>query len=397
MVMVMRRIAMLLVGLVVGWSWVQGAIVRNATTGVTAEDSVAVVFGVLDSIGNPTTADSLVVAVSGPSGALVFRDSVAIGDGRITADTISGCPVYAFADLAAGLGADRAGNYRVLLVAKNSALNLQTVHRTSFQVVNRRLAEALDQIDDSVWVRGGAVDSNRTEQGAGDSSQIAAWVWNTPQSGHVLPGTFGSYVDANISGLGMGGGAYAVTVVAYDSVLSQPVAGVRVAVRNQSQTALMATAATDSEGEVSVNLDAGDYAVVATAPGYQFAAAHTLTVAGAATDTVTGGRFDPGTPSLPGLCRVYGYVYGIDGRPIEGARIEARLPDGVNGASILIVAPFAVETDSDESGYFFVDLIPSAELQPVVTDYEITISASGRTLYRKRVTVPSQAALWLVP
>ncbi len=375
----------------------RGGIVHNATSGSVGEDSVAIAFCMLDSVGNPTMADSLVIAVSGPSGELVFTDSMSTGDARVVTSTVSGCPAYTFADLTANLGGESTGCYEVLVIAKSSSLGLQTVNRSSFQVVGRRFAEVLDEIDDSVWVRGGAVDSNRTEEGAGDSAQIAGWVWNTPQSGHTVAGTFGDYLDADISGLGMGGGAYSVGVVVYDSGAMQPVPGVKVAVRSISQSSLIATGAAGSEGEAVFNLDAGDYLVVATSPGYQFAPFDTLSVTGGLVDTVYGYHFDPGEPALPGLCRVYGYVYAIDGTPIEGARVEARLPDGVNGASILIVAPFAVEASSNVDGYFFVDLIPSQNLYPRATDYEIAISANGRTLYRQQVTVPSQGSLHLTP
>lgn len=376
---------------------VPAALVHNASTDTTPEDSVAVAFCALDSLGNPTTADSLLVIVSGPSGAVVFQDSLATTDERITTTTVTGCPTYTFADLAASLGGSSWGGYRIVLVARNSSLELETVTQAEFQVIGRRLAPALDLIDDTLWVRGGAIDSNRTERGSGDSAQIAGWVWNTPQSGHVTAGTFGDYLDADVSGLGSGSGAYSVTVVAFDSGSVQPVPGAGVAVRNLSQTTLIASGATDTEGEVSFNLDAAEYSLVASCPGYVFGPLDTLQVAGSTVDTARGYRFDPGEPALPGLCRVYGYVYAIDATPIKGARVEARLPDSVNAASYLFVAPFSIETSTGEDGYFALDLIPSADLLPVATDYEISISANGRVLYRDRVTVPSEGFFRLTP
>ena len=46
-------------------------IVNNSVSSPTAEDSLSFVFYSLDSLGNPTSADSLYIMVTGPDGAIV--------------------------------------------------------------------------------------------------------------------------------------------------------------------------------------------------------------------------------------------------------------------------------------------------------------------------------------
>ena len=53
-----------------------------------------------------------------------------------------------------------------------------------------------------------------------DSATLAGWVWNTPQSNHTTAGTFGKYLDLEISGIGTGSGAYSYQLVTYDSTTS---------------------------------------------------------------------------------------------------------------------------------------------------------------------------------
>ncbi len=225
--------------------------------------------------------------------------------------------------------------------------------------------------------------------GGNDSTSIARWVWNTPHGNHSLSGTFGKYLDAQVSGLGIGSGAYSCSIVAFDSVIHQVVPGVALAVRNAAQSSLYAAASTNVEGKSVVNLNSGDLSVIATAPGYLFSSPQSISVAGPQTDTVFGFRFNPGSPSSPVLCRVYGYIYGLDRRPERNARVSASLPSGVARSGNLVVSPFAVSTTTDTLGYFFLDLIPSDSLVPNNAKYEFSITRTDGTILRQRVKVPA--------
>jgi hypothetical protein len=252
-------------------------------------------------------------------------------------------------------------------------------------------ADFADSCLDEVHYTSGFFDSAQGAAGGLDSVDIARAVWNTPGANHQVEGTFGYYLDGNISGIGTGGGAFAATITSLDTAIDQTVAGVRLAVRNLEQTALLASGATDIDGSVSFNLDAGSYLVSAMAPGYLFAPFDTLVVAGAVLDTVPGYRFDPGTPVSPSLCRIYGYVASVNSGPEVNATVTAYLPKGVTRTNDLIVSPFPVSTQTDSAGYFYLDLIPSESLEGA-PEYEISVNRSDGTILRKRVAVPNTSS-----
>jgi len=223
-----------------------------------------------------------------------------------------------------------------------------------------------------------------------DSTTVARAVWNTPAANHSGDGTFGRYLDTTVSSVTMGSGAYATTLVAYDTSKAQTVSGVRLAVRNLAQTSLLALITTGSAGAATVNLDADDYLVSATAPGYHFGAFDTISVSGALTDSVLGYQFDPGSPESPSLCRVYGYLFTTEGEAEVGARITAYLPGGVSRYSGLIISPFPTTTTTNDNGFFYLDLIPSSSLTGTPL-YEFTISRTDGTILRKRLSVPDSS------
>lgn len=225
-----------------------------------------------------------------------------------------------------------------------------------------------------------------------DSSSLAGWVWNTPQSNHIIAGTFGKYLDAEISSIGTGSGAFSYQLVTYDSTNSQVIPGTNLAVRNINQSALIAVGRTDVLGSKTFNLDADSFIIVATSPGYIYQTFDTLVVTGAGIDTVFGDQFDPGSPSLPALCRVYGYLYSVSAVPEKDAVVRAYLPAGAAQSGNLIISPFMVTTTSDSSGYFYLDLIRSDSLVPAATQYDLIIERSDGTIVHKRVTVPDSTS-----
>lgn len=229
------------------------------------------------------------------------------------------------------------------------------------------------------------------ELGSSSISSMVDATWDELQSGHTTAGSFGRYLDAEISGVGSGTGAYSFQVIAYDSSSGQVVPGVSLALRNIDQTALIGTGRTSSVGVSAFNLDADDYSIVATAPGYLFKPFDTVSVAGAGVDTVKGYPFDPGSPSSPSLCRVWGYLYDVSGVPQTNGEVTASLPAGVGRQGSLLISPFQVSTASDSIGYFYLDLIPSDSLTPIGSLYEITVVMPGGTVLRKRLTIPDSS------
>ena len=240
-----------------------------------------------------------------------------------------------------------------------------------------------DSLNNSTYVQGSS---------GLDSSSLAGWIWNSPQSNHTTAGTFGKYLDTEISGLGSGSGAYSYQLVTYDSTISQVIPGTNLAVRNINQSALIATGKSNLLGLATFNLDADSFIIVATSPGYIYQTFDTLIVTGAGIDTVFGDQFDPGSPVSPALCRVYGYLYSVSAVPEKDAVVRAYLPAGVAQSGNLIISPFMVTTTSDSSGYFFLDLIRSDSLLPAATQYDLIIERSDGTIVHKRITVPDSTS-----
>jgi hypothetical protein len=105
-------------------------------------------------------------------------------------------------------------------------------------------------------------------------AEIADGVWDEAQSGHTTVGTFGYFLDAQVSGAGAGGsGLYQVTVRVEDSG-NNALQGARV---NVDGTLL--TLATGSSGEVTFNLDSGVYLLNVSPPaGYTTPIGQVVTV-----------------------------------------------------------------------------------------------------------------------
>jgi hypothetical protein len=109
-------------------------------------------------------------------------------------------------------------------------------------------------LDSQVSAAGGAV----------DTAAIADAVWDESRAGHTTPGTFGYYLDAQVSTAGSGGsGLYQVSVLVQDAS-NAALQGARI---NVDGTVLTLT--TDSSGIVTFNLDSGVYLLTCSPPaGY---------------------------------------------------------------------------------------------------------------------------------
>jgi hypothetical protein len=340
-------------------------IVNNA--GSSSEDSVSVLVLSLDSLGRPTSADSFFVVVckSSDNGAL-FRDSGTAALTGLDTTTLAGQRYYYYHRATADLdGSGAPGWYSGVVTAKKNAGGLLTPNRFSFQIVEQELSDALDSIGRAAVNSARALDSL---------------------------GMLHNALDGLEAGGCSGSGGYAVSIVVRDSVHGMVVPGAEVAVRNLAQTALVAVGLTDPAGRVQFNLDSARYLAVVQAPGYLFAPFDTITISGAMTDTVAGYRFDPGSPSVAMLCRVYGYLYDLSGTPERNATVSASLPGGVARSGDLVISPVMVSCSTDSAGYFFLDVIPSDSLTSGGTKYEFTISRQNGAIFRQRLKVPATSS-----
>jgi hypothetical protein len=388
----MRRIVMpMLVTFVLFGRLAAEGIVHNS--GSSGEDSLSVLVLSLDSLGCPASADSFFVLVlkSHVNGA-VFRDSGTSAMTGLDTITIAGQRYYYYHRAVADIdGAGFPGVYSGAITAKNNAGALLTPNRFSFQIIERELSHAFDSAGIAAINSARALDSlkkilDSVTLARQDLYQIAAAAADS-----VLADSL-HYQGTCSGSSGAGSGAYSVSLMAYDSANHQTIGSVNIAVRNLLQSALIASALTDNDGFALFNLDATSYLAIADAPGFVFTAFDTVNISGAGSDTLFGYRFDPGAPSSPSLCRVYGYIYDINGLPEAGAAVRALIPSGTVRSGEIVVAPNAVSTVTDSLGYFALDLIPSDSLDPSHTKYEFTISLADGTILRQRVRVPSNSS-----
>ncbi len=196
---------------------------------------------------------------------------------------------------------------------------------------------------------------------------------------------------------GTGTGAYACTLYAFESTTQSAVQGVFMRALNSQESATAAIGETNSDGRLLLSLDAAEYHVLPYLTGYDFGTLpKPVTVAASGgCDTIWASRFEPGQSSNMALCRVYGYVHTLGAGGLESVVVTARIGKSPLQAGGAVVSPYAVSTATDSSGYWFLDLIPSSDLQPDDTKYDFTFYYSSGTILRKQVAVPDSTSYWL--
>jgi hypothetical protein len=161
------------------------------------------------------------------------------------------------------------------------------------------IVEGVWSEDQSTYTTAGSfgyyLDSQVSAVGGGTpptAAQIADAVWDEVRSpDHVTEGTFGYYVDAQVSSAGAGGsGLYQVTVTVQNES-AEVLQGARV---NVDGTTL--TLVTDSSGQCVFNLDSGIYTLHVSPPaGYQTPTGNVVTITTA--DTSSTFTLEATTPS----------------------------------------------------------------------------------------------------
>jgi len=151
----------------------------------------------------------------------------------------------------------------------------------------------------------------------------------------------------------------------------------------------------DNDGNQEFNLNPGDYKVKLRKSFWNFPVVVDLIVPPGGTYLIIHGeRLLPSSPSVPGLCVVFGYTYGVNGRKLPGAIISAKLTDPSAFADSLKIAKMTSETVSNSEGYFELELIPNDDYKPTDTKYIFTVTKTekGKDDFRweQRGVVPDQ-------
>ncbi len=245
-------------------------------------------------------------------------------------------------------------------------------------------ADTLARLDDSASFQGSA--SGLTVQ------QIVDGVWDELQSAHVTAGTFGKFLDTEVSGVSSpaGDGAFSVVWVLIDSSAT-PDTTLRAAplyINNVAQTSQPLFQLTDNDGEASFNLDAADWVIFTTEPGYSNNI-DTFTVSGAGTDTLFVYR------TAGSLTQVAFDLREANGSFLSGAFVRAELVS-VNDSLLYdgtdyIFNDQVIEQEANSSGLALIDMYANSTLTNDSSFWEISIynkRRGGRKQeYRMRVPV----------
>jgi len=116
-----------------------------------------------------------------------------------------------------------------------------------------------------------------------------------------------------------GGGAHAVTITV-QATGGLPLVGIGVTVKTADQTVMLGRLVTAADGQVVFGLDNGNYKlIINSTPGYTTENPYDLTVSGTTTLTITLASLAVTPPDNPLLCRVYAYMYNVEGGDPVGA------------------------------------------------------------------------------
>ncbi|MCI0330795.1 MAG: hypothetical protein L0196_07575 [candidate division Zixibacteria bacterium] len=230
-----------------------------------------------------------------------------------------------------------------------------------------------------IWKNGGRASHNFDEGG---------WFTYSVTSAYPEVNVASSDTIAQVLTLGVGSNPVTVNV----KQGSVPIAGVQVQVVDSStQLATQVIGNTDANGVIKFNLNSGYYFVRLFKPGYIFTAPETLIVSGATSKNYSGTLFDPGTPSSPSLCRVYGWVFGLSADSLLGVTVTAEIKTSPLKAGSIVISPYLKAASTNSSGYWYLDLYPNSSLTPSTTKYEFTIYLSATPIAKRTLAVPNQS------
>lgn len=252
-------------------------------------------------------------------------------------------------------------------------------------------AQALRDRGDVAWITGAGSDSATQVK----IVKLATWGIS---DGDGDSSTYAERLIGN-AGAGAGAGAYQCTVYVFDGdTVAQ--GDVNVRLYNTDLTATRGFDETDGNGRVLFNQNAESLIVILESHHVtQNNTQDTIVCAATGgTDSIWVTAFDPGTPTAPSLCRVYGWVKDLTWLA-EGAIIEAKLKStrGVEFNGV-IVSPYVVKDTADAStGEWLLDLIPSDSLSPT-SEYIFQFYRGNTPIRRdKDIEVPDSTTWWYNP
>ena len=217
-----------------------------------------------------------------------------------------------------------------------------------------------------------------------DSAKLARAVWDND-----LVAEAARTVDLSLC-QGAGAGQYPCSLYVFSETDSSALQGVSVRIMNNDQNSTIAVGLSNSAGLVSAYLDSAQYKIWAYRAGVEFAGLPDSIVvqAPSVNDTLWGGSFDPGSPSQADLCLVYGWVYDLSGVSLSGVTVTARLMETSVRHQDMILSPFYKTAVSDSTGFWSLEVYPSAGLTPADSKYEFTIYFESGRILRREVLVP---------
>jgi hypothetical protein len=153
-------------------------------------------------------------------------------------------------------------------------------------------------------------------------------------------------------------GSNQITFIFLDQ-LSNPIPGVKVTIKNQTNQITLAVGITDTNGKLVLGLPTGAFNVLffksfITFPSQPYA----LTVTGNATITINCVTFQPTAPA-PNLCACYCYLTDASGNPVPNILFRAKLVSNFpfSPGSTMLATKDYVECISDATGFINLNLI----------------------------------------
>jgi len=191
---------------------------------------------------------------------------------------------------------------------------------------------------------------------------------------------------------GAGSGANGVVIRCKSSADHSLVALTQIQVLDSTESSTIGLLTSDSQGRGFFALDNGTYCVRLYKPGWQFTVPETLKVNGNEDTSYYASVFDAGTPPLPNLCRVYGWIYDIKNEPVVGAKVEASLRKIPLRYQNVIISPYYRSSVTDDDGYWYLDLYPNSFLNPSGTTYNFNLFSPSGTILKLEIEVPDQGS-----
>ncbi len=260
----------------------------------------------------------------------------------------------------------------------------------------------------------GAISENKIADTAFDSAKFSVDYWNAVSNtggSASVPDSVAARIDSILASLGYdastsahdkidnlslsGGGSEPETLIVMSSPDSTLIEGVSVVVRTLDQSTVKVDGlCTDQNGRRLLELDADSFFVALTHNNYTQTLDTVAVESGGGTDTLWMTEFNPGSPSSPDLCRVYGWIYDISGNAVERTTVTAEIPSEFHPVKYnsVIITPFRKTAESDSTGYWYIDLFPNQLLSKTESEYLFSIEYPSGVIFKTETAVPDSSS-----